>query len=83
MLSARQALADKINSALAAPTTPDDSGVRPGMRLVVDELRSPTRPLADVADLSHRILRWHRPPERLAITLTRLTSDIRALAAEA
>lgn len=83
MTSERQALADKINAALATPTTPDDSGVHSGMRLVVDELRNPARPLADVAALSHRILQWHRPPERLAITLARLTSDIRDLAAEA
>ena len=80
---ARNALADKINAALTEPHMPDDSGVRTGMRLVVDELRSPARPLADVADLSQRILGWHRPPERLAITLTRLTADIRTLAATA
>lgn len=83
MDSERQTLANKINDALATPTTPDDSGVHSGMRLVIDELRDPTRPLADVAALSHRILQWHRPPERLAITLARLTSDIRALATEA
>ena len=55
---ARNALADKINAALTEPHMPDDSGVRTGMRLVVDELRSPARPLADVADLSQRILGW-------------------------
>lgn len=41
------------------------------------------RLLADVADLSHCLLRRHVPPGRLVIPLARLTSDTRALAAEA
>lgn len=76
----RQRFADQITSALAGSCQPDDSGVATGMRIVIHELLEGERPLADVAELSQRVLKWHQPEEQLSIKLTRIARDIRGFA---